>query len=466
MITAPAVHSHRRRSLVLPLLLSIPAPVVLIPFSRLIALSLATLLVAALPAAAVPPCSGAGTGWCNARRVAGDVANGELGFRFGEPLDADGDGRADIAAGSRWKLKDDVYQNGVATIWSGATGAKIREWDGTINEGMFGHSVVPIPDLDGDGLADVVIAAPTAKQNDVLHGVVSAHSPKSGKTLWQKTAVREENLGWDMALAGDQNGDGAVDVFVGSPANSGGRVYLLSGKDGSVLRMYAPEVPRWTFGWYVARTDDFDADGHPDLVVGAMQGESEGDTHGAVFLLSTNTGALLRRWDSTDPVSGFGEMVTSMGDLDGDGRTEIAIASSYSADDSRSKPGEVQVFSGVTGKELRHWTGTQAGEYYGRMITSAGDINGDGVDDLAVGAPWHKAGDADKVGRVDIRSGKTGEALAEWTGDGAGSWFGWNIRRAPDPEGKKRPALLIDSLRQPMAGKDGVGVIDWYVMQR
>ena len=53
---------------------------------------------------ATPSCSAPGTGWCVARRFAGDVPSGELGFRFGEPLDVDGDGHADVAAGARFKL--------------------------------------------------------------------------------------------------------------------------------------------------------------------------------------------------------------------------------------------------------------------------------------------------------------------------------------------------------------------------
>ena len=431
---------------------------------RLVALAIT--FATASAALAAPPCSSAGSGWCLARRFSGNVPNGELGFRFGEPLDVDGDGRADIAAGARWKLKDEVFQNGVATVWSGATGAKIREWDGLLEGGMFGHSVLPIPDLDGDGLADVVIAAPSAKSSGALHGVLSASSPKSGEVLWSKVAKRRESLGWDLALAGDQDGDGKTDIFAGAPAESGGRVYLLSGKDGSVLRMYEPEAPRWTFGWYVARTDDFDADGHPDLAVAAFLGEAPADTLGAVFLLSANTGALLRRWDSTESLSAFGEVVAGVGDLDGDGRGEIAVSAAWSADTERRRPGEVRIFSGVTGGELRRWTGKQPGEYFGRMLTSAGDVDGDGTGDVAIGAPWHKEGDADKTGRVELRSGKTGEVLADWLGDGAECWFGWNIRRAPDPEGKGRPALLIGSLRHPVDGQAGVGVIDLYVLRR
>src|SRR6185295_14747731 len=71
------------------------------------------------PASATPSCSAPGSGWCVARRFTGDVPGGELGFRFGEPLDVDGDGHADVAAGARFKLQQGTLQNGSAAVWSG-----------------------------------------------------------------------------------------------------------------------------------------------------------------------------------------------------------------------------------------------------------------------------------------------------------------------------------------------------------
>jgi len=71
-----------------------------------------------------------------ARRISGDLKDGELGFRFGEPLDADGDGHADVAAGARFKLQRGTLQAGDATVWSGATGAAIRAWDGEPSDGL------------------------------------------------------------------------------------------------------------------------------------------------------------------------------------------------------------------------------------------------------------------------------------------------------------------------------------------
>src|SRR5262249_44329709 len=197
---------------------------------------------------------------------------------------------ADVAAGARFKLQG-TYQSGAADVWSGATGALLREWDGDLSDGLFGHWVLPIPDVSGDGLADVVIAAPHALVAGRMRGVVGARSPKTGQEIWRHEETESENLGWDLTLAGDQNGDGHPDLFVGAPGEATGRVYLLNGADGTVLHTYAPEREGGSFGWYVARVDDVDGDGHPDLVVGAPYAAgADGVRSGAAWLLSAATG--------------------------------------------------------------------------------------------------------------------------------------------------------------------------------
>jgi hypothetical protein len=411
----------------------------------------------------MPSCTAHATGWCIARRFAGTVLGGELGFRFGEPLDMDGDGQPDVAAGARFK-RQQAFQNGTVVVWSGASGKVIRSWDGEWPDGLFGHWVMPIPDISGDRLADLVIAAPHAPVGGRMHGIVVARSPKTGKQLWERDEPESESLGWDLTLAGDQDGDGHPDLFVGAPAGEDGRVYLLSGKTGAVLRTYAAPQPSSSFGWWVVRTDDLDGDGHPDVAVGAPYAKET--QVGEVWVLSAATGRALRHWDGVDRRGAFGSVLAPLGDVDGDGKGDLAVGVPGTEDQTRSIPGEVVVYSTTTGNELRRWTGTQPGEIYGRMIIDAGDVDGDGVDDVAIGAPWHRRGDDDRVGRVELRSGRTGEVLTELGGDGAECWFGWHIRRAPDPDRRGRPALLISSLRHPVTGKLAVGVIDLVVLQR
>jgi len=420
--------------------------------------------VASAASASVPSCSALGTGWCLARRFPGLVPAGELGFRFGEPLDMDGDGRADVAVGARFKRDQGKFENGMVAVWSGASGALIRRWDGEWMDGFFGHWVLPMPDVSGDGLADVVIAAPNARVGGLSRGIVVARSPKSGAEIWRLEERDGENLGWDMALAGDQNGDGHVDVFIGAPSEPG-RVYLVSGKDGRVLRTY--DSPARAFGWFVAGLDDVDGDGRADLLVGApYAANGEGVRVGSASVLSSASGKELRHWTGTDPLGAFGAVVAALADLDGDGKREIAVAAPATEDQKRVLPGELWIYSGATGKELRHWTGSQPGELYGRLIVDAGDLDGDGVGDVAIGAPAYRRGDADRVGRIELRSGKRGTILAELQGDEADCWFGWHIRRAPDPDGRGRPALLVSSLRHPVDGQRGVGLLDLLVLRR
>ena len=417
-------------------------------------------------APATAPCSTPGTGWCRALRIPGTVPKGELGFRFGEPLDADGDGHADIAAGARFKLQG-TFQSGDASVWSGANGALIRSWDGDRSDGLFGHWVMLVPDISGDGLADAIIAAPHATVAGRMSGVVVARSPKTGEELWKHGEPGSENLGWDLTLAGDFDGDGHVDLFVGAPGGDSGRVYLLSGKDGTVLRTYAPPEEADSFGWYVARVDDLDGDGRSDLVVGAPFARNpDGQAIGEAWVLSSADGKAIHHWKGTDRRGGFGGVVAAVGDLDGDGKSEIAVAAPATGDQTRTLPGELFIYSGATGKELRHWSGRQPGELFGRMVVAAGDLDGDGVEDVAIGAPWHRRDAADLVGRVELRSGRSGAVLAELFGDGVDCWFGWHIRRAPDPDGRGRPALLISSLRHPVDGQLGVGVLDVDVLRR
>src|SRR5262249_23654739 len=154
-----------------------------------------------------------------------------------------------------------------------------------------------------------------------------------------------------------------------------------------------------------ARLDDLDGDGRADLAVGAPTAtDADGAIAGAVWVLSAANGRELQHWNGTDRRGGFGGVVAAVADLDGDGKGEIGVAARGTEEQTRTVPGELRIYSSATGKELRHWSGRQPGELYGRMVYATGDLDGDGVEDIAIGAPWHRRASADRVGRVELRS--------------------------------------------------------------
>ncbi len=394
-------------------------------------------------------------------RIPGDAPKGELGFRFGPPRDVDGDGIAEIAAGARF-TKLELPGMGTATIWSTDSGRELAQWEGHIPDALFGHCVLLHPDIDGDGLADIVASAPSGKYYDVPRGAVFARSPRTKRLIWACLGEPLEGVGWQLDLAGDQDRDGVDDILASAPGGLSGNVQLLSGRTGSVIHTYASKLENDQFGWYVAATTDMDGDGLKDLLVGAPSTPNgTAEFAGAVRILSSATGNEIRIWRGDVQHGQFGDILAAVGDLDGDGKSEVAIGAPFrpTSKDEKPLPGEVFVFSGATGDRLRHWTGTQAGELYGRMVASAGDADGDGIPDIAIGAPWHASAAGEKAGRFELRSGRTGEVIAAVEGDRANAWLGWHIAAGENLGKARRRGLIVSALWSEENGKASAGAL-------
>ena len=125
----------------------------------------------------------------------------------------------------------------------------------------------------------------------------------------------------------------------------------------------------------------------------------------------------------------FGSSVAGVGDVDGDGLDDFFVGARQQVIGPGA--GYATVFSGATGLPLPNLslTGLAAGDQFGRAVAGAGDVNGDGVPDLIVGAPLADPGGLSSAGQVTVFSGATGAALPGLTLNGStpGASFGHSV---------------------------------------
>lgn len=303
--------------------------------------------------------------------------------------DIDGDGVTDFAATSKRSdaLGPDV---GAVLVMSGATGAVIHAL-GDVAYKPFGASVAALGDLDGDGITEIVGSASfNGPPGD--RGAVIVFDGATGAQLWSFPGVAgvSQVLGRHLAPLDDVNGDGHPDLLT-SDANDmlagqfRGRVWVLSGIDGSVIHEWAGSVDYERLGTAVAAAGDVDADGTPDMLVSCNKNDQGlSALISSVHVYSGATGLRLLTVLDTEYANNFGTTVAGLGDRNGDGHADFGVSTLAGG---VSKPGVVDIYSGADGAWVARMKGSLPGDQFGRTIATLGDLDGDGNDDLVVGAP-------------------------------------------------------------------------------
>ncbi|MDX1998218.1 MAG: FG-GAP repeat protein [Thermoanaerobaculia bacterium] len=388
--------------------------------------------------------------------------------RFGTSLavgDFDGDSVDDLAIGSPWEGVAGELNAGLVQILFGEAGSGLTNTrcqrfhqSGPVLLGSpqdydnFGETLAA-GDFDADGIDDLVVGAPFEGFDlwGQSTGAVQVFKGRLGQGVsangtWLDLGLFQ-TLQFGRALAvGDWNGDGFDDLAVGAPVFEGsrGKIALFHGPDLTLRQEWwqdsagVPGVaePGDVFGAHLVG-GDWNSDGFDDLAV-SSPGETLGSFAGAGFLhvfrgsSSGLTTAGMQTWsqdagsvlDSAESNDRFGHALAT-GDFNGDGRDDLAVSArgeGLVAGSSNTLAGVVHLLlgssGGLTDVGNRLWSQNSTnvggvatgGNEFGYAL-AAGDFDGDGADDLAVGAPrddaaWSDAGtvnvllDLDETGLV------------------------------------------------------------------
>lgn len=371
--------------------------------------------------------------------------NPQAGAEFGSSMafvgDINGDGVPDLLVGAP---KQDVGANtdqGQAYLLSGATGALILTLNNPSPQAgsRFGISVASAGDINGDTKNDLLVGASNQNvgvcqigdSSGCSVGQAFVFSGATGallQTLNHPAALRGAFFGSAVGSSGDLNGDLVPDLIVGAPGQSTGvfvpgQVFVFSGADGSLLFTIndpnflaaETEVGR-TFGSVVTSTGDTNGDGKPDILVGdAQQNVGANVDQGQVHIFSGADGSLLLTLNRPSPQAGafFGASAAVVGDIDGDGWGDVLIGAPRDDVGLNPDQGRAYVFSGATGALLLTLDDPtpQFAANFGFAVAGMGDLNGDTIPDLLVGAPGQTADGNSGQGQAFIFSGANGSLL-------------------------------------------------------
>jgi hypothetical protein len=376
---------------------------------------------------------------------AGDVnGDGLNDFLIGAPLDDDGGTSAGQTylilgrAAANWGVDFDL-SNADASFWgedagdySGFSVASAGDVNG---DGLDDFLIGAYRDEDGGSLAGqtYLILGRAAANWGMDFDLSSADASFWGEDVGDLS-------GYSVASAGDVNGDGLDDFLIGAPTDDdggnpwAGQTYLILGRAaanwGMDFDLSNADASFWgedandESGQSVAYAGDVNGDGLDDFLIGAYRDEDGGNYAGQTYLILgraaanwgmdfdlSNADASFWGEDAGD-YSGFS--VASAGDVNGDGRDDFLIGG-YGDDDGGSTAGQTYLILGraaadwgmdfdLSNADASFW-GEDADDESGRSVASAGDVNGDGRDDFLIGATLDEDGGTD-AGQTYLLLGK------------------------------------------------------------
>jgi len=442
----------------------------------------------------------------------GELADDRCGYSVAGGGDVNGDGYDDLLVGAMasdaggfdggqaylilgnaagWSMDRDM-SNANASFW----GEDV--WD------RAGSSVAGVGDVNGDGYDDILIGAEGdedgggnfAGQTYLILGKASGWAMDT-KLSNAAASFWGENAGdWSassIAGAGDVNGDGYDDFLIGAGANGDGGVpagqtYLIFGKaSGWAMdtKLSKADASFWGenagdgSGYSVAGAGDVNGDGYDDILIGANGNDDGGSNAGQTYLIlgkasgwamDTKLSKANASFRGEDADDASGRQVAGAGDVNGDGYDDILIGANGD-DDGGSSAGQTYLVLGkasgwamdtdLSNANASFW-GEDSNDYSGFSTAGAGDVNGDGYDDIIIGAYGDEDGGT-YAGQTYMILGKASgwamdaklsNANASFWGEDSNDYSAWSIAGARDVNGDGYDDILIGAQMDEDGGSD------------
>jgi hypothetical protein len=368
---------------------------------------------------------------------------------FSAAGDVNGDGFDDVIGGH------DTHDSntGRAYIYFGAPSSTMDKvaaliLDGEATENYFGKSVSGAGDVNGDGFDDVIVGAEgynSATGRAYIYFGAAAGTMDNVPDLTLDGEAIDNYFGTSVSGAGDVNGDGFDDVIVGAEGYNSetGCAYIYFGATGSTMDIIADLIledkeTAWHFGTSVSGAGDVNGDSFNDVIVGTDTG-SRKDSRMYIYFGAANStmdsiaDVICDVTEYTNVIS-----VSGAGDVNGDGFDDVMASRWHGGDFNFT----IFIYFGASGNTMDNSPDVTLSTeeyqiYFGKSFSAASDVNGDGFDDVIVGAP----SDNHSLGRAYIYFGAANHAMdnaADLTLDnalGINSLFGYSVSGAGDVNG-------------------------------
>jgi hypothetical protein len=331
----------------------------------------------------------------------------------------------------------------------------------------FGYSVAGAGDVNGDGFDDVIVGADSYSNGQIQEGRAFAYYGSAAGLSTTPNWTAESNqtfafFGYSVAGAGDVNGDGFDEVIVGASSYDNGQ-----SNEGRAFAYYgsATELraaPDWTaesdqelasFGYSVAGAGDVNGDGYGEVIVGASSYDNAQTNEGRAFAYHGSAAGLSTspNWTAEpDQASAqFGNSVAGAGDVNGDGHDDV-IVGAWTHDNGQTDEGRAFAYLGsaVGLSTAPNWTAeaNQSSAYFGVSVAGAGDVNGDGFDEVIVGAWLYDHGQTDE-GRASVFCGSAPglkvSSCRRGESNQASAYFGVSVAGAGDVNGDRYDDRIV-----------------------